>query len=358
MGDHLWKRFVVLAPAAVVGCNSVLNNPPGQLAETDGGAADVAEGAPEGGAPEVSAPAPADAEVPPVVDATVPHVDAAPPPVVDAGAAPTCPFGEKQCDGACVSTVNPAYGCGLAACAACSVAHASPGCSAAGCSVAACDPGYADCDGEPANGCETDLSQVAHCGTCNATCPASAPDCAPTGDGFACSTGCGPGDPTLCGGQCVSLTTSLDDCGACGRACPVVTNGQASCVNGNCGFVCHADFHPCGDVCASDVSASTCGTSCAPCPAEANAIATCDGAKCGMACQPGFASCDGVAANGCEVNLLTDPANCGNCKSSCGGLVCSAGSCAAPPDAGSDAGQPPPDAGGDSGSSLDAAEGG
>jgi hypothetical protein len=112
----------------------------------------------------------------------------------------------------------------------------------------------------------------------------------------------------------------------------------------------------------SDLEPATCGASCAPCPAPANAVATCDGTACGMACYPGFANCNGDAADGCEANLETDPADCGQCGVSCHGGACFSGACAPPPDAGSppvdagqppvDAGQPPPpaDAGSDSGS--------
>jgi pacifastin inhibitor LCMII len=43
-------------------------------------------------------------------------------------------------------------------------------CTADGCSVG-CKVGFADCDGDPANGCETDLmSSVVNCGTCGAYC--------------------------------------------------------------------------------------------------------------------------------------------------------------------------------------------
>jgi hypothetical protein len=57
-----------------------------------------------------------------------------------------------------------------------------------------CAPGYANCDGNPANGCEVDLTSDAdNCGACEATCPAQ-------------------GNAS---GVCVS--------GTCGTACPVGT---------------------------------------------------------------------------------------------------------------------------------------
>jgi hypothetical protein len=53
-------------------------------------------------------------------------------------------------------------------------------------------------------------------------------------------------------------------------------------------------------------------------------------------CNAGFANCNGAAADGCEVNLTNDLANCGGCGNSCGSvcsgnvaaLACTAGSCA------------------------------
>jgi hypothetical protein len=347
-------RAWAIASAMALGCNTLLDNPPGQLAPTDAAPPGADASVVERDAAEASAPL-VTAEEASVPDAPMQAIDATPPVTSDASVPQACPFGDKQCNGGCVPVVDPAYGCGPTMCSACSLPHTTSGCSASGCAVATCDPGYADCDQDAANGCEVDLSQPAHCGTCNAKCPVTAPDCAPAPSGFACTTGCGAGAPTLCGNQCVSLMTSLDDCGACAHVCPVVANGEASCSSGVCGFVCHADFHACGGACASDVSPATCGTSCAPCPTGPNAVATCDGATCGLACEPGFANCDGLTADGCEVSLLTDPANCGGCQVSCGGRACSNGVCAPPPDAGAiDAGHPPPDSGTDAGSIPDA----
>ena len=53
----------------------------------------------------------------------------------------------------------------------------------------------------------------------------------------------------------------------------------------------------------------------------------CSAGSC-AACSAGFASCDLNSANGCEVDLNTDPNNCGSCGNSCGANTsCSAGSC-------------------------------
>jgi hypothetical protein len=65
-----------------------------------------------------------------------------------------------------------------------------------------------------------------------------------------------------------------------------------------------------------------------------NATAGCAAGACTIAsCNAGFANCDGMAANGCEVNLNSDTANCGACSTpgaprACdAGQVCSASAC-------------------------------
>jgi hypothetical protein len=332
-----WLGCIGLA-AATFGCNAVLDNESGQLAGSGGALEDAS--------PQQDAFVAA----PPVMDATlpVPIADAGPTIPDDAGTVPSCAFGKELCNGACVSVDDPLFGCGTTTCAPCSLEHAIATCAGNGCAVGTCDPGYADCS-SAADGCETSLSDPSHCGACNVTCGSTAPYCAPTSPGqFGCTDECPPTAPTLCGGECVDLSSSVDDCGACGSPCPVIANGEATCTGGHCGFACNADFHACGAACVSDLNPATCGASCAPCPTGPNAVTTCDGKECGMECDPGFANCDGDASDGCEVALENDPTSCGSCGLSCDGRACLSGACAPPPDAGSppvDAGSPPVDAG-------------
>ena len=51
-----------------------------------------------------------------------------------------------------------------------------------------------------------------------------------------------------------------------------------------------------------------------PLPTYANAVTACDPAtgNVSITCNAGFANVDGTTANGCEVNLMTDPNNCGS----------------------------------------------
>lgn len=95
-----------------------------------------------------------------------------------------------------------------------------------------CSSGYDDCNGDTGDGCETELS------------------------------------------------TSVESCGACGRACLAV-NATALCVEGACETL----------------------------------------------CDDGYADCDGAYLNGCETSLDSDR-SCGRCGFACeGGLRCRNRSC-------------------------------
>ena len=317
------------------GCNAVLNNPPGETASEDAGSpqdSSIVIVTEDAGSFDDAFDAGAS-----TFDATV--IDAAAT-GSEAGVIPTCSLGDKLCNAACVGADDPFFGCGPLVCSACALDHATSVCSASGCAIGACESGYADCDQKPANGCETDLSQAAHCGACNAACGSTAPDCVPTTTGFACATGCGSAAPTLCVNQCVDLSTSLDHCGQCSASCASVTNGTAACSSGHCGFTCDTSFHSCASACDSNLSASTCGASCSPFPAGPNAVATCNGVQCGIACEAGFADCDGAPGNGCEVDLLTSASSCGQCGHSCDGGTCANAVCSAPPTPDAGASQP------------------
>ncbi len=116
----------------------------------------------------------------------------------------------------------------------CMLAHASSSCVADRCVIDACDPGFDDCDGEDANGCETALDSPDHCGACETSCvrPHAAGACM----GGTCGLGaCDPGFGDCDGDATNGCETSLDSaahCGACDRAC----SGGAMCVGGSCGM--------------------------------------------------------------------------------------------------------------------------
>jgi hypothetical protein len=245
-----------------------------------------------------------------------------------------CSAGSHQCTGLCVDSNDPIYGCGDPSCTPCGAAHASAACQGGACAISACDKGYADCNNDPSDGCEVDLSKASSCGSCNAVCPAASPICAPTADGFQCGTGCTPIAPLLCGSECVASQTSVNHCGGCNAKCPDVVNAQVSCEAGACKIACKPSYHACAGACALDTDPLACGAACTVCPVPPNAAATCAANACAFQCAVGFADCNLIAGDGCESVLATDPLNCGVCGRNCNGGACVAGVCQPPPDAG------------------------
>jgi hypothetical protein len=266
-------------------------------------------------------------------------------------------------------------------------ANATSRCAAGRC-VTTCAAGFADCDNDPANGCEADLSEPAHCGACGRVCSGAMGLCVRDGEGARCAASCSGETPTLCGGACVNTQTNPAHCGACGTACvagthaegvctdgrcavrctestryadcdgtasngceaelpadprncgacgtvcPAGRNGQGACMAGACAVVCNTGYGDCDgereNGCETDLAttANACGMCGRACSAPANATPRCAGGVCGFTCNPGFGDCDGNAANGCEVDTGSTAAHCGACGRPCGaGLVCRAGMC-------------------------------
>lgn len=142
------------------------------------------------------------------------------------GGGPVCADGVADCDG------NPATPCDpldtIAHCGACDTScvaadmHAATAlCTASACDYDACAAGFADCDQDRANGCETSLDAMANCGACGVVCAPANADGA-TCDGGSCAyAGCTPGfydldgDPT--NGCEIALRPNLMRCGSSQR---------------------------------------------------------------------------------------------------------------------------------------------
>ena len=237
----------------------------------------------------------------------------------------TCTTGFGNCDtnpanGCETNLTNNGLHCGMCGNACAPPANAFSTCAAGRCSFG-CLTNFADCDGNPANGCEANLlTSGTNCGVCGRTC----------GSGQVCGAGacmaiC-PTGSTLCSGVCVNTQADNNNCGACGQRCVAGANATAACTTGRCGITCNPGFADCNgnpvDGCEvnTQTTVGNCGRCGNVCPSGANSTATCAAGVCGVTCATGFGNCDNNATNGCEVNLQTTVANCGTC-----GRVCPAG---------------------------------
>ncbi len=150
----------------------------------------------------------------------------------------SCAAGFGNCDGNATNGCETSTQTSATACGACGVTCAVPNavaaCRAGACAVGSCLPGFADCDGSVANGCEVDTrTNLTHCGACNRACrPANRLGACAAG---ACSvTSCDEGfedcDRSASNGCEVAPIANNLHCGACGNACAA----GRSCATGRC----------------------------------------------------------------------------------------------------------------------------
>jgi hypothetical protein len=241
-----------------------------------------------------------------------------------------CPDGTGDCDGdpgnGCETQLNTAENCGFCG-DACDLANAAATCTAGACVIQSCDAGFDDCDGMDANGCEADLQNSAMtCGACNNACPDGVNGTTVCNNGqcaLNCNSGFGDCDSNVQNGCETDTSGSLTHCGACGQACSPA-NGAGACVAGVCEIGnCTAPFADCDsnvmNGCETNTGSSL--THCGMCNMGCsfpNAAASCNMGVCAMgACNAGFGDCDNMAATGCESPTANDPANCGMCGNAC-----------------------------------------
>ena len=252
-----------------------------------------------------------------------------------------CPAGFADCDhdssNGCEANVDTDVNrCGSCA-HTCGAANGVPTCTGGVCSIA-CDAGFADCNGENADGCEVHITvDPGHCGACGNAC--SGNNAVPSCNAGACALTCNPGfgdcDGIEANGCETDTQTSLGDCGACGNVC-VSFNGTGSCHAGACTLACMPGFGDCDgnphngcetDTQTSPANCGACGNACN----GINGAATCNAGTCTLHCDQGFADCDKNAANGCEADFATDLGNCGSCGNVCGSengiATCTSGAC-------------------------------
>ena len=216
----------------------------------------------------------------------------------------------------------------------CSLPNATPRCAASACNIASCNSGFADCDGSVVNGCETNTQNSAlNCGACGTRCNfANAVGSCMSG---ACVLGaCNPGfancDGNAANGCEAALATDVNNCGACSTRC-LPPNATGTCTAGVCGLgSCNLGYGNCDADPANGCEANTttdtsnCGTCGNYCRSFVyGGTNSCVRGVCVPVCGAGYANCDGNVDNGCEASTNTN-LNCGTCGSACS-LTCGTG---------------------------------
>ena len=151
----------------------------------------------------------------------------------------TCNSGFGNCDGnsanGCETPLSSISNCGSCG-KSCSFQNASAVCSNGSCALGTCNPGFDNCDNNSANGCETSLSSISNCGTCGKSCSFQNASALCSGGSCAlgtCNSGFGDCDGNPANG-CESALNSVTSCGACGVAC----TGAERCLGGSCQVPC------------------------------------------------------------------------------------------------------------------------
>jgi hypothetical protein len=267
---------------------------------------------------------------------------------------PSCNPGYSDCDGnpdnGCETSTNTSQtncgGCGVQ----CTLANASAMCAGGNCLLAGCNSGFKNCDGLVSTGCETDINNDSqNCGACNRQCtnPGGPTHCEMGECHFTCSPGyfdCN-GDPT---DGCEANLSQVTVCNACmtDMDCPPdfycrQVQGQGictkkgplgnscmdarECLSNHCvdGVCCNSD---CTGLCSSCALSGSMGT-CSFIPADQDPDHECAPEAMSTCGQNG--ACDGAggcklwpkdtlcSAESCTAGVQTNPSYCdgmGHCN--------------------------------------------
>jgi len=76
---------------------------------------------------------------------------------------------DKDLSNGCEKRLDTLTDCGKCG-KKCEITGGTPSCVGGKCTASSCDPGFADCDGDSDNGCETSLTTLEDCGVCSESC--------------------------------------------------------------------------------------------------------------------------------------------------------------------------------------------
>jgi hypothetical protein len=191
------------------------------------------------------------------------------------------------------------------------------------CDATLCDAGCVDLQTDPEN-----------CGMCGRACPMAGPNTRMTcAQGvcnmpLVCAQGFADCDGMVTNGCEVNLAASAENCGRCGMVCPAAPNGVAACQEGMGATTCAMGFGNCDmnaangcetDTRRSAMNCGACGRLCSIGGDAMNATPACVDGACSVTCAEGFGNCDGSVTNGCETNLQSSMMHCGACGMACQG---------------------------------------
>jgi serine/threonine protein kinase len=147
----------------------------------------------------------------------------------------SCPPGAKLCNERCVSLDQPEFGCGAPQCFRCDIANATARCNRLNeCDIAVCYQAFDNCDGNAANGCETNVRiDPDHCGSCQHLCPDlphAQRGCGDVCTIWRCDAGYRDCNGVVADGCEVAVGKDRLNCGHCGARCPP----GKSCHDGRC----------------------------------------------------------------------------------------------------------------------------
>lgn len=224
------------------------------------------------------------------------------------------------CETPLLSDVNNCGGCGLS----CMKANTDSFCNGGNCNIIGCQNNHADCNLSAADGCETNLANdMSHCGGCNLACdlPNAAESCVPsavTGLGVcqlgACNTGFANCNLNPADGCEINTTNDVNNCGQCFQGCNFA-NASASCVNSGCQMgACNANHADCDNspLTGCEVNLQTNTNNCGACDNNCvnvipNSVVSCSAFTClSSGCNTNYWDLSPTAP-GCEYFCVQQP---------------------------------------------------
>ena len=184
------------------------------------------------------------------------------------------------CTGACVDVQSSTANCGKCG-AKCAPPNAGGACKAGVCALGDCVDGFADCNGQVADGCEASLATDPNdCGKCGAKCSSvhGTATCTAAACSVTCSAGYGDCDHDPSNGCETDLTRDPKNCGACGASPAEICNGK----DDNCNGAVDETFG-----CVKGSGSKSCTTSCGSTGSQ-----TCSDTCALSGCNPPAETCD------------------------------------------------------------------